>query len=306
MPELLIAEKPSAAQKIANALADGKPTKLTHLKQVPYYELKHKGKKIYVVAAVGHLYGLIRKEKGWTYPYFDVEWKEAYLISKGSDYTKKYLDLIKKIAKECDKFTICTDYDIEGEVIGWNILRFACKQKDANRMKFSTLTTDELIESYTNKDKHLDWGQAYAGETRTYLDFYFGINLSTALTLSIKNATKLYQVLSTGRVQGPALKILAKKELDIQKFKPEPYWQVELKCKEIDAWHEKDKFTDKKEVDKVMNKCESKDAIVESIQIKKFNQNPPNPFDLTSLQTEAYRTLGISPTNFIFCSRVIY
>lgn len=55
--------------------------------------------------------------------------------------------------------TVATDYDIEGEVIGLNIIRFICAQKDANRMKFSTLTEPELNKAYEEKSPNIDWGK---------------------------------------------------------------------------------------------------------------------------------------------------
>ena len=214
MTTLIISEKPSAALKIATALSEKSPAKKA-LNKIPYYELKHKKEKILVVSAVGHLYNLKEKnKKGWTYPIFDIGWVPTYESSKGAEYTKGYINLIKKLSKEADKFVVATDYDIEGEVIGLNIIRFACEQKDAHRMKFSTLTKDELIDSYEKANKHLDWLQAEAGETRHFLDYYFGINLSRALTLAVKT-TGHFKILSSGRVQGPALKILADKEKEI-------------------------------------------------------------------------------------------
>src|SRR3989344_4664383 len=161
MPELIISEKPSAAKRIAAALADTKPSE-NKIGKVKYYELTHKNKKIYVV------------------------WKPAYEVNKEADFTKDYIKVIEKIAKSSDKFTVATDYDQEGEVIGLNALRYACKQKSGQRMKFSTLTKDELIQSYENASKTLDKPQAEAGETRHFLDYFYGINLSRALTLAVK------------------------------------------------------------------------------------------------------------------------
>ena len=68
------------------------------------------------------------------------------------------------MCKEANEFTVATDYDQEGSVIGKNVVIFACKKKDANRMKFSTLTQEDLVESYEKKSKHLDWPQAEAGD----------------------------------------------------------------------------------------------------------------------------------------------
>ena len=63
MYELIICEKPAAAKKIADALADNKAKKETYMRKIPYYTLTHDGKEIVVTCAVGHLYGLAEKEK---------------------------------------------------------------------------------------------------------------------------------------------------------------------------------------------------------------------------------------------------
>jgi DNA topoisomerase I len=309
MVELILAEKPSAAQRIAKSLADTKATE-NKVGKVKYYELKHKGKKIFVVCAVGHLYSLTEKKKsGWVYPIFDVVWKPAYEVNKNADFTKGYIKVIEKLAKISDKFIVATDYDQEGEVIGLNTLRYACKQKTGKRMKYSTLTKDELIESYENASKTLDWPQAEAGETRHFLDFFYGINLSRALTLSIKNAGS-FKVMSTGRVQGPSLALLSEREAEISKFKPEPFWEVELKGKlkkeNILAQHKKGKIKDKKIVTQILKKTKGKKAIIDSVKKKKYNQQPPYPFDLTSLQIEAYRTLKISPKHTLALAQQLY
>src|SRR3989344_6372027 len=211
MVELIITEKPSSAQKVAEALADSKPTKKKN-KQSSYYELTHNKKEIIVTSAVGHLYGLTEdKKKGWSYPVFDIKWTSSDLMSKELKYVKDYIDTISMLAKKAKDFTVACDYDIEGEVIGLNVVRFACKQKDANRMKFSTLTKPDLIKAYENKSPKIEWGLAKAGEARHFLDWFNGINYSRALTHAIKT-TGGFKLMSTGRVQGPALKMLVDKE----------------------------------------------------------------------------------------------
>src|SRR3989344_4179393 len=133
MVELIITEKPNAAQRIAEALADGKPIKESK-NGVPYYKITHGKHDIVVACAVGHLYGLAQKEGKRTFPVFDIEWRPAG-ESKKADFSKKYLEVIKSLAKQADEFTVATDFDIEGEGIGLHIVRYACKKKDANRMK---------------------------------------------------------------------------------------------------------------------------------------------------------------------------
>ncbi|MFH0867859.1 MAG: DNA topoisomerase I [Candidatus Woesearchaeota archaeon] len=310
MYELIICEKPNAAKKVAEALADGKAIK-ENMNGVPYYLLTRGKKDIVVACAVGHLYGLAEKEKkGWVFPVFDIEWKPSSETNKRSDFSKKYLNTIKKLAKDANEFTVATDYDQEGSVIGRNIIVYACKKKDANRMKFSTLTKEDLIEAYENKDKHLDWPQAEAGDARHHLDWINGINYSRALTSSIKTAGS-FKLMSTGRVQGPALKIIVHREKEIQAFKPVPFWQIELQGNvnkgDIIAWHKEDKFWEKEKANTVMKKVKNeKKAIVDKAEKKQFNQAPPVPFDLTSLQIEAYRCHKISPKETLEIGQELY
>ncbi|MFA5141436.1 MAG: DNA topoisomerase I [Candidatus Woesearchaeota archaeon] len=308
--ELIICEKPSAAKNVAQALADGKAIKKAE-KGVPYYEVTHGKTDIVVASAVGHLYGLVQKDKKkkWTYPIFDIEWAPLDSAEKETGNATKFINVIAKLAKKAKSFTIACDYDIEGEVIGLNVIRYAAGQKDAKRMKFSTQTKPDLIEAYEHASPHIDWLQAEAGETRHMLDWYFGINLSRALTDSIKSVGA-FKVMSTGRVQGPALKLIVDKEKEIQKFKPDPYWEIELLGHaklDIEAMHEKDKFWDKKDADKVMHKVKNaKTAKIKSTETKQFNQSPPVPFDLTSLQIEAHGLLGISPKIALSMAQELY
>jgi DNA topoisomerase-1 len=311
MYELIVTEKPNASKRVAESLADGKPVK-KDFKGVPYYVLKRGDREIVVGCAVGHLYGLAekKKSKGFSYPVFDIEWVPTSEINKDSAFTKKYLDALKKLAKDADKLFVATDYDVEGEVIGLNVVRFACNRKDAKRMKFSTLTKDDLVEAYEKASPSLDWRQAEAGETRHFLDYFYGINLSRALTRAIKTAG-MFKILSTGRVQGPALKIVVDREREIQAFKPVPFWQIELqgavKDGSIIAWHEADKFWDKNKASAVMDKVDGqKKGKVKEVVKGQFKQNPPIPFDLTSLQTEAYRCFGINPSVTLQIAQELY
>src|SRR3989338_8769065 len=106
MYELIITEKPAAAKKIAEALADGKMIKEAY-QGVPYYKVTHGKKDIVVACAVGHLYGLAEKEKkGWKFPVFDIEWKPVSETVKRSAFTKKYLNTLKKLAKDAKEFTV--------------------------------------------------------------------------------------------------------------------------------------------------------------------------------------------------------
>ena len=204
---LIICEKPQAAMKIAYALSETSPSR-NSLFGVPYYEIQKENKKIVIVSAVGHLFGLSEKEHTKSWPVFNIEWQAR------TGFTKKYIDTISHFAKDASSFIIATDYDIEGELIGFNALRFICRKEEAKRMKFSTLTKYDLEQSFKDILEHFDYGQAYAGETRHYLDWFYGINLSRALMQAIQAAGS-YRIMSIGRVQGPALALVVSKEKEI-------------------------------------------------------------------------------------------
>ncbi len=299
--ELIITEKPQAALKIASAL--GKSVKRDN-KGIPYYEVSRNNKKIVVACAVGHLFTLKQNNPGSEIPIFDISWNPNYLVRKG-DFTKKYYDTILSLAKNAGSLTVATDYDIEGEVIGFNVIRFICSQKDANRMKFSTLTPVELNNAYESKSKTLNWGQAIAGETRHYLDWFYGINLSRALMNALKSIGR-FKIMSIGRVQGPTLNLIVQKEREIQKFKSQPYWQVFITVKNdhiLELQYNKDIF-DKSELVKFKN-LNGKTAQASTSKTKQTL--PPNPpFNLTTLQTEAYKFYGLNPAKTLQIAQSLY
>ncbi len=299
--ELIITEKPQAALKISSAL--GKATK-RNLQGIPYYELTKEGKDVVVACTVGHLLKLKQNIPGSHFPIFDISWVPNHFTTK-KDFTKKYYNTLSKLAKNAKSLTVATDYDVEGEVIGLNAVRFICGQKDASRMKFSTLTPAELNKSYENKSPTINWGQAIAGETRHYLDWFYGINLSRALMSAIKTTGK-FKIMSIGRVQGPALNLIVQREKKIQAFKSKPYWQVFITIKNshtLDLKFNKDIF-DKEQLKK-FEKLKGKSAQAETR--KKEQILPPNPpFNLTNLQTESYKFYGITPSKTLRIAQSLY
>ncbi len=311
--ELIIAEKSDAAKRIAEALSDSQITK-KDINKVPYYEITRNEKKIVVCSAVGHLFILAEKEKtGWKYPSFDICWKPSSEVAKKAAFTKKYLQVILKLAKDASSFVIACDLDTEGELIGFNVLRFICNAKNAKRMKFSTLTKQEIIDSYENASDHINLNLAEAGETRHFMDHYYGINTSRALTLAVKNSGKGFKILSSGRVQSPVLSFLAQREKEIENFKPVPFWQIFAdiiaKGKELKLIHEKEKFWEKKQADQVLKRCSEKKpikAIVSEIKKTEFKSLQPAPFNITTLQTESYRLFGLSPKQTLDIAESLY
>ncbi|HQT45048.1 MAG TPA: DNA topoisomerase, partial [Candidatus Micrarchaeota archaeon] len=300
--QLIICEKPKVAEKIAFALADGQ-VKRESSHGISYYLITRKGVEISIASAVGHVYSLDEEKKTTGFPVFDIKWKPAYEVDKDSGYTRAYVKVIEDLAKSADELISACDYDIEGSLIGYNAIRFAGKKKDGKRMKFSALTKDDLVDAYEDRTK-LDVENAQAGETRHMLDWYYGINLSRALMSAIRKKG-IYKVMSIGRVQGPALSILVKKENQIAAFKSEPYWEIHGKCKAVEFSHEKDRFTKEEDAKRALSESKE-DSTVATVEKKDFWQEPNPPFDLTSLQVEAYRQFHFDPSATLALAQTLY
>lgn len=294
MHEVIICEKPKASEKISTALPGNVVKK--NYKRIPYYEVEHDNRKTTVLAAVGHLYSLASKNR--KKKKFDLEWVPLYEREKSKKYTKNYIDAIKKLSKDADRFIHACDYDIEGTLIGYNALKYACGPESLDntvRMKFSTLTDEDILEAYENPIS-LDINQVDSGIARHVLDFLFGVNISKYLTDAVMKSTKRYIQLSAGRVQTPTLSILVDREKEIKEFKPEPYWLIKAYLDgEITADHKKGRIFNREDVEKILAECENKDALVGNIALRKAKKIPPYPFDLGSLQSEAYSLFGFSP-----------
>ncbi len=293
---LIVSEKPSTSEKIAGAI--GSP-----VKKQGYFEVRHGADRIYVAPAVGHLYTLVQKQKGSGYPVFDIEWVPTPQASEHFQYAAKYIDVIKKLAKTVDKVIVACDYDVEGELIGYNICRFLAGKLPTGRMKFSTLTQDELLEAFENAGE-VPVNVALAGETRHKLDWFFGINFSRALMSAIKAAGR-FKVMSIGRVQGPALAILSQREKEIAAFISTPYWQVFADIEKVQFIHERNRFTDKKEAENIVSTTPKK-GLITKVTKTLHDVSSPNPHDLTTLQVDSYNAFGFTPARTLELAQFLY
>ncbi len=298
---LVITEKPDAAQRIASALDAGGKTKKMEENGVPYYVAK-RDRDIIVVPALGHLYTVAGERRGRNYyPVFNFKWVPRHMAERGAKQTRTWLKTISKLANDADMFIDACDYDIEGSIIGYCILKYACGDKEtiSKRMKYSTLTNEELQKSYAEPLSHLDFALIEAGRTRHEVDWLYGVNLSRALTIAARDWSGKYTTLSTGRVQGPTLRFLAARERAIRCFVPTLYWGIKAKIKLgnsiFEAEYEKKIIETKDEANAIVNACKRKNGKIERIETKRFQQNPPLPFDLGALQSEAYGLFGYTP-----------
>ena len=306
MHEVIISEKPKSAEKIAKALSPNAQKK-KYNKRINYWEFEENGKKTTVLSAVGHLYSLTsassRDRLG-----FDLTWVPAYEVEK-QKYTRDYINAIKKMSKDADKFVHACDYDIEGTLIGYNALKYACgnnAEAKASRMKFSTLTKKDIRDAYDHMID-IDIHQVDSGIARHMLDYYYGMNISSALMKAVRTSSSRYISLSAGRVQTPTLSILVDREKDIQSVVPEPYWLIKAKSDyDIIAEHVEGKIFDEERAKKIFAECQGADADVSDVKIAETIRKPPIPFNLGGLQSEAHTVFGFSPKRTQVAAQNLY
>jgi DNA topoisomerase-1 len=303
---VMIGEKPKVASRLANALGNYSIKKNRGVKN---YVLETDNRRIIIAPAVGHIFNLDQVEDGWDYPVFDVEWKPIFETSDSSDYVKKYYNNLEDQLEKADSYINACDFDLEGSVIGFSILHNIADapEERIERMKFSTLTPDDLQEAFDNLED-FDKGMTEAGVTRHILDYYYGINVSRALMKAVRDNDR-YKTLSTGRVQGPTLKILADREREIQAFEPDPYWELYLIHSEFEAqWEDdEDRIWDEEVADDVFNEVYGEtEAKVTNIKVNNYSHNPPIPFNLTGLQSEASSQFNISPKQTQSIAQTLY
>src|ERR671932_776058 len=235
------------------------------------------------------------------------------ILKRTATRSEHIIKTISLLSKRANRFVHACDYDQEGEVIGYNILQYACNNKYENslRAKFSTLTDEEIRSSFDNLLKPSK-GLAEAGISRHMVDFIYGVNLSRALTQSFKvgNNGKRYRNLSIGRVQGPTLAFVVDKEMGIRLHIPEPYWVIigefEKHGRIIRADYYQHKISTLAQATLIVDECTNQDGKIIKIEKQKVALRAPNPFNLGDLQKEAYRVFRFSPSYTLSIAEKLY
>ncbi len=305
--DLIVAEKPDIAKRIAAAIGgnqvEGNATYILC-----------RGKTNYVImSAVGHLFSLAPAyPKRDIHPVLDLHWVPLSHVEKKRKDIDWRIRAFKSLSKHASKLIIACDYDLEGDTIGYNILKHACgaKKVKAFRAKFSTLTNDELVKSFSELKWQEEWPMAEAGRTRHFLDFIWGVNLSRVLTDSLLEAEGRYTTLSIGRVQGPALNYIHERESEIRTHVPVPYWRAKASINANGGLFPADCTNNRIEIEaeakSVKQEVEGKKGVVVEATKQPFSTSPPPPFNLGDLQHEAYRILGLTPSQTLSIAEKLY
>ncbi len=307
MGTLIITEKDKSARRIAEILSGGKFGS-KKVSKLSVYVFKKDNREVHIIGLKGHL---LRVDFPPHYQNWQkVEPKElidAKIIKIPID--KAVLKALKEEVVWADELIVATDFDREGELIGYDVTEEAKKIKafkDFRRARFSALTPQEINEAFKNLQKPY-LSLALAGEARQEIDLVWGATLTRFLSLASRRFGK--QFLSVGRVQSPTLCLLAQREKEIREFKPTDYWQLKLVLakdgQQFVVFHEKERFFDQREVEKIKNKLGEK-GIVAKFEVSQKNVFPPSPFNTTQFLVAASSIARLSPARAMQVAEDLY
>ena len=272
---------------------------------------KYLGSDYKVLASFGHIRDLPSKD-GSVNPdkNFDMTWE---LSASG----KKRLNDIIAALKDADTLILASDPDREGEAIAWHILeeltaRKKIKGKKIERVVFHEITKSAVTEAIKNP-RQIDENLVSAYMARRALDYLVGFTLSPVLWRKLPGSK------SAGRVQSVALRLICDRETEIEKFKPEEYWTVDVDLldnkKALIPSHlinldgkklEKFDLNNEAKAMEAKAKIEAQDFAVSSVERKKASRYPAPPFTTSTLQQEAARKLRFSAKKTMQIAQKLY
>ena len=284
MPKLVIVESPAKAKTIG----------------------KYLGRGYKVTASMGHVRDLPASTLG-----IDVEngYTPKYITIKGK---KKLVKELKAEAKKCDGVLLATDPDREGEAISWHLANILGLDPAApNRVTFDEITKKGVKEGMAHP-RAIDIDLFNAQQARRELDRLVGYKLSPFLWRKVRKG------LSAGRVQSVAVRLIRDRELEIENFKPDEYWNLDAL---LSAAGDKSEFTarlaatadgkkltvtNKQQADEILAALDGKDYTISKIEKGKRRRQPAPPFITSTLQQDASRAFGFSATRTMRAAQTLY
>ena len=263
-----------------------------------------------VIASYGHVRD-IEEKKG-------IDVSQNFKINYQKDTVdSKYLNIIRKSIKNKKKLYLATDQDREGEAIAWHIKSILeednlLKDIEILRITFNEITKKAILDALnTPRDINMNLVNAY--QARRSLDYLMGYSLSPLLI------RKLPGCKSAGRVQSVALKLITERENEIQKFKPQEYWsiniqlylenkeKIEAKLFQVDKKRiTKLSIENEKQAMELSNRLSASSFKIQDIESKIRKNNPFPPFITSTLQLDASNKLGFSPSRTMSLAQKLY
>ena len=282
-----IAEKPSVARDIAEVLG-------AKTRKDGYIE----GNGYQVTWTFGHLCGLLEPHE------YAPEWK-AWALSQlpmipqrfgikvmNDSGIQKQFKVIETLMASADEVINCGDAGQEGELIQRWVMQKALCKCPVKRLWISSLTEEAIREGFTKLKDQSNYQTLYeAGLSRAIGDWLLGMNATRLYTLKYG---KNHQVLSIGRVQTPTLALIVNRQLEIENFNAEAYWELKTVYRDTIFSASKGRFSSVEEGTGFLDTVRTADFVVTDITTKKGIESAPRLFDLTSLQVECNKKFGYS------------
>ena len=297
--KVCIAEKPSVAKDIAEILG-------ARTRRDGYYE----GNDYCVTWVYGHLCELKEPHE------YDERWKRWTLGSlpmipqrfgiklKDDKGVEKQFGVIEHLISQAEMVINCGDAGQEGELIQrWVMQKAGCKCP-VMRLWISSLTEESIREGFANLKPQDDFNRLYlAGLTRAIGDWLLGMNATRLYTLRYGRDR---QVLSIGRVQTPTLALIVNRQLEIENFIPQPYWELKTIYRDTTFSVTKGKYDSVEEGQKALETIVGKPFTVNDVTTKNGKESAPRLFDLTSLQVECNKKFSFSAEETLQLIQALY
>lgn len=297
--KVCVAEKPSVAKEIADIVG----AKSRH---DGYFE----GNGYQVTWTYGHLCTLKEPHeytdqwKQWTLrslPMIPARFGIKLIPDRGIE---KQFGIIESLMSKAEVVINCGDAGQEGELIQrWVMQKAACKCP-VYRLWISSLTEESIREGFQNLKPQAEFDSLYyAGLSRAIGDWLLGMNATRLYTLKYGQNR---QVLSIGRVQTPTLALIVNRQLEIEHFVPQPYWELKTVYRDTTFSVTKGRFQSEEEGQDFLQKIEGFPFTVTDVTTKQGKEAPPRLFDLTSLQVECNKKYSYSAENTLKIIQSLY
>ncbi len=258
---------------------------------------KYLGKDFKVTSCYGHIRDLSKDDKS-----IDKEngFIPTYIPSPDK---KKVIKELQTLKKKSSKVYIATDNDREGEAIAWHLKEILnLNEEEYERIVFREITKKAVLNSIENPTK-INMDLVNAQQARRVLDRLVGFEISPILWKKIKRG------LSAGRVQSVAVKFVVDRENEISIFKPESSFKTtaifSLNSEKFTA-ELNTRFNNEEESERFLNECKNTSFKVKNIEKKPSKRSPSAPFTTSTLQQEASRKIGFSPSLTMSTAQRLY
>lgn len=217
---------------------------------------------------------------------------------------KRQFKVIESLIAEATEVINCGDAGQEGELIQRWVMQKAHTTCPVKRLWISSLTDESIKEGFKNLKPQSDFDNLYyAGISRAVGDWILGMNATRLYSLRCGGDGK---VLSIGRVQTPTLALVVQRQLEIDNFKPEDFWEIKTEYRNVTFNSTSGRFKSEEEANKAMESIVGKIFTVTDVQEKKGKESAPRLFDLTSLQVECNKRWGWSADESLKLIQTLY